>query len=507
MPAWGDVLPRLSLDPDPLTKDLPCMSAAGCHPSVADNPPTGYASIMADETPSVAGREAASAPQLASAVRNLSRAAVLVVGDAIMDRYIYGSAARISPEAPIPVLTVDREVVMPGGAGNVVRNLTAIGAATAFVSLVGDDTAGSDLTGLIGGQPRVEPWLLVQGGRRTTTKTRFLAGGQHLLRVDREQPQPIHPRLADRLVKIASDAVAATAVLVLSDYGKGVLAGDIPARLIAAARAAGRRVVVDPKGGDHARFAGADLILPEPAELAAETGMPVADEATAAAAAAALSRRHGFGAVLVPRVPDGITLFQREADGSETVHHFRAEASEVHDPAGGGDAVVAVMAAGLATGLSIAACARLGVLALGIVSRKSGIAVVRTEELLEGLTPGRGAARKLVSLPLAAEVIERWRHRGWRIGFLPAGGAACPEAVTLAARRWCDRLLVGVRGEADWAGQLAERPEVDLVALGADHTAEDTLRLLRPDVMLAAEPDPRLIALLGEWGGEVRPAG
>lgn len=456
---------------------------------------------------SSSGRDAVSPAQLAEAVNNLSRTTVLVVGDAMVDRYIYGTVSRVSPEAPVPVLNIDREVALPGGAGNVVRNLTALGAAVAFVSLVGDDPAGSDLTGLIGGQLRVEPWLLVQGGRTTTTKTRFLAGGQHLLRADREESQPIHPRLADRLIKIATDAVAATSTVVLSDYGKGVLAGDIPARLIAAARAAGRRVVVDPKGGDHARFAGADLIMPEPAELAGATGMPVTDETSAAVAASILSRKFGFGAVLVPRVPDGLTLLQIEADGSETVRHFRAEASEVHDPAGGGDAVVAAVAAGLASGLSLAGCARLAALSLGIVSRKSGIAVVRTDELLEGLTPGRGAARKLVSLPLAAEVIERWRHRGWRIGFLAANGSPCPETITQEARRWCDRLLVGVEDESAWAGEMAERPEVDLVAVGAGNGGEDTLRLLRPDVMMTTDADPRLTALLSEWGGQVRVPG
>ncbi|MCX8133038.1 MAG: PfkB family carbohydrate kinase [Roseococcus sp.] len=459
---------------------------------------------MADQPRADAGRDAVTPAQLAEAVRSIHRAAVLVVGDAMVDRYVYGSVSRISPEAPVPVLNVEREVALPGGAGNVVRNLTALGAAVAFVSLVGDDAAGSDLTALIGGQPRVEPWLLVQGGRTTTTKTRFLSGGQHLLRTDREEFQPVHPRLADRLVKIASDAVAATTTLVLSDYGKGVLSGEIPARLIRAARAAGRRVVVDPKGGDHARFAGADLIMPEPEELAGATGMAVHDEASAAAAASALSRRHGFGAVLVPRVPDGLTLLQAEPDGGETVRHFRAEASEVHDPAGGGDAVVAVVAAGLAAGLALPAVARLAALALGIVSRKAGIAVVRSDELLEGLTPGRGAARKLVSLPLAVEVIERWRHRGWRIGFLPADQADCPEETTRRARAWCDRLLVGVREETQRASEIAERPEVDLVAIGAGGAGEDTLRLLRPDVMVAPGQDPRLVALLREWGGELR---
>jgi D-beta-D-heptose 7-phosphate kinase/D-beta-D-heptose 1-phosphate adenosyltransferase len=325
-----------------------------------------------------------------------------------------------------------------------------------------------------------------------------------MLRTDREQAAPIHPRLADRLVKIASDAVAATTTLVLSDYRKGVLAGDIPARLIASAQAANRRVVVDPKGGDHARFAGADLIIPEPEELAGATGMPVHDETSVALAASALLRAHRFGAVLVPRAPDGLTLVEREADGSETVRHFRAEASEVHDPAGGGDAVVAVVAAGLATGLSLASVARLAALALGIVSRKSGIAPVRAEELLEGLTPGRSAMRKLVSLPLAAEVIERWRHRGWRVGLLQVNGAPCPEAITEQARRWCDRLLVGVQDEGEMAGLMAARPEVDLVAIGADRGGEELLRLLRPDVLVSTSESASLAALLSEWGGQVR---
>ena len=454
--------------------------------------------------PAPKGRDAVTPEQLCDAVRAMARGAVLVVGDAMVDRYVYGHVSRISPEAPVPVLMVDREVALPGGAGNVVRNLTALGAAVAFVSVVGDDTAGSDLTGLIGGQARVEPWLLVQGGRTTTTKTRFLSGGQHLLRTDLEQSAPIHPRLADRLVKIASDAVAATTTLVLSDYKKGVLAGDIPARLIASAQAANRRVVVDPKGGDHGRFAGADLIIPEPEELAGATGMPVHDEASVAAAASVLRRAHNFRAVLVPRAPDGLTLLELEADGTETVRHFRAEASEVHDPAGGGDAVVAVVAAGLATGLSLAAVARLAAVALGIVSRKSGIAPVRAEELVEGLTPGRGAIRKLVSLPLAAEVMERWRHRGWRIGLLQVNGEACPEAMTEQARRWCDRLLVGVESENAVAGLLAERPEVDLVAIGAGDGGEELLRLLRPDVLVSASGSPALATLLSEWGGELR---
>jgi D-beta-D-heptose 7-phosphate kinase/D-beta-D-heptose 1-phosphate adenosyltransferase len=445
---------------------------------------------------------------LVQAVRQLKRGTVLVVGDAMLDRYVYGSVQRISPEAPVPVLLVDRELALPGGAGNVVRNLTALGAAVAFVSVVGDDQAGSDLTGLIGGQPNVEPWLLVQGGRATTTKTRFVASGQHLLRADHEQVAPISARLADRLVRIAADAVAATAVMVLSDYRKGVLAGDVPTRLIAAARAAGRKVVVDPKGGgaapaDWAHYAGADLITPDCAELAEATGLPTGTEAEIAAAARALRDAHGFGAVLVIRGEAGVTLVE-----ADEAHHLPGDVAEMLDPAGAGDAVVAVAAAGMGAGLALPVVARLGALAAGIVMGKTGIAVVREDEFLEVLTPGRMAARKLATRAQAAERVERWRRGGYRVGFLAGGTAAADAALLAQARGWCDRLVVAVADDDATAEALAELPGVDLVTRYGAETPVDLIRLLRPDV-LVQDPlhAPDTVAggdLLQEWGGTVR---
>ena len=217
-------------------------------------------SAVPDEDLPTAFAHAPSKAILADAIRKLARTSVLVVGDAMLDRYIYGTVARVSREAPVPVLSVDREVALPGGAGNVVRNLGALGVAVAFVSVVGDDQTGSDLTGLIGSQPGVEPWLLVQGSRTTTRKTRFMARGQQLLRTDREDTSPIHPKLAERLLRIVRDARAATSVTILSDYGKGVLSGDMPAKIIANARTTGRPVVVDMRGTDFARYAGADVV-------------------------------------------------------------------------------------------------------------------------------------------------------------------------------------------------------------------------------------------------------
>ena len=461
-------------------------------------------------------------PDLADAVRALKRASVLVVGDAMLDRFVYGKVTRVSPEAPIPVLAVEREVAMPGGAGNVVRNLTALGTPVAFLSVVGDDQAGSDLTALIGGQPGVEPWLLVQGGRATTTKTRYIAMGQQIMRADHDPRGDIHPRLADRLVRIAQDTVAATRVMVLSDYRKGVLTAEVTERLIAAARAAGRKVVVDPKGEDYARYAGADLITPNRAELRQATGMSVDSEATLVEAARALRDRHRFGAVLVTRSEDGMTLLEGDA-----VHHFPAEAAEVHDVSGAGDTVAAVAAAALAAGLPLAVGARLANIAAGIVVGKVGTAVARELDLLEALTPERGALRKVVSRAAAVEQAERWRQRGWRIGFTNGCfDLLHPGHVHLLeqARSWCDRLIVGlnsdasvarlkgptrpVQGEAARAAVLASLATVDLVNVFDEDTPIELIRAIQPDVLIKGA-DYKVEQVVGgelvnEWGGVVR---
>ncbi len=285
---------------------------------------------------------------LRDAIRGMRRSSVLVVGDVMLDRYVYGTVGRISTEAPIPVLAVEREVALPGGAGNVVRCLSALGVATAFVSVVGDDQTGSDLTGLIGGQPNVEPWLLVQGGRQTTLKTRFVCQGQHLLRADWEEAAPIHPKLAERLVRIAEDAMAMTGATVLSDYGKGVLAEDVAARLISAGHTRGRPVVVYPRGTNYARYAGADVIVPTEAELARETGLDAQSDAQLREAATTLRDQHGFGAVVTLRGAQGISC--TSADGTEFHPIHRAAEFDV---TGSGDCAVGTLAAALGAALPL----------------------------------------------------------------------------------------------------------------------------------------------------------
>ncbi|MCK8786816.1 PfkB family carbohydrate kinase [Roseomonas sp. NAR14] len=479
---------------------------------------------------------------LADAVRQLRRASVLVVGDAMLDRYLYGTVNRVSPEAPVPILSVERELAMPGGAGNVVRNLTALGAAVAFISVVGDDQAGSDLTGLIGGTHNVEPWLLVQGGRPTTTKSRFLASGQQLLRADQEVAMPIHPRLAERLVKIAADAVAATSVMVLSDYRKGVLAGDVAPRLVAAGKAAGRRVVVDHKGADFAPYAGADLVTPNRAELRAATGLPVGTAEEVAAAARRLRDAHGFGAVLVTRGEHGVTLLEGTGE-AESVRHFPAVAQDVFDVSGAGDTITAIAAAGLAVGLPLALAAQLANVAAGIVVGKIGTATVRESEILQALKPENSVLRKVVTRALAVDQVDRWRRRNLRVGF--TDGSFDPlqpghRHLLEQARAWCDRLVVGLRSDDGVrrlkgagrpaqtavlrAATLASLGVVDLVTVFEEDTPLELIRLLRPEVLVRGPtqaggraggqgsglgsglgaPAVPGAELLAEWGGQLR---
>ena len=435
---------------------------------------------------------------LVAALPRLRHGSVMVIGDAMLDRYIYGTVERISPEAPIPVVSVEREVAMPGGAGNVVRNLTALGVPVAFVSVIGDDQAGSDLTALVGGQPNVEPWLLVQGSLVTTRKTRYIAQGQQLLRADREECRPVHPKLKERMLRIAGDAMAATNVTVLSDYAKGVLAGDVAPRLIEIARKAGRKVIVDPKGADYSRYAGADIITPNRRELAQATGMDVSTEDALVAAAVALRDKFKFGAVLITRSEDGMTLL----DG-KGVRHFAAEAPTVYDVSGAGDTVVAVLAAGVAAGLDLALAARLANVAAGIAVGKVGTAVVRDTDLAHALSTHGGTLRKITDPEGAVEQVERWRRMGWRVGFTNGCfDLLHPGHVHLLeqARGACDRLVVGlnsdasvqrlkgptrpVQPEAARAAVLASLAAADLVCVFDEDTPEALIDLIKPDLLV-----------------------
>lgn len=299
-----------------------------------------------------------------------AQARVLVVGDVMLDRYWFGDVSRISPEAPVPVVRVDRSEERPGGAANVARNAAALGAQVRLLSVVGQDEAGDALARALEQEP-LHASLHRDPDYATTIKLRVIGRQQQLLRVDFEA-QPGYEVLAEKMHEFQAQ-LAECDCLVLSDYGKGGLT-HIGA-MIEAARQAGKPILVDPKGDDWERYRGATLITPNQSEFRQVAGGWL-DEAGLNARAQGIRGRFDIQALLVTRSEAGMTLF----DG-QGAHHQPAEAREVYDVSGAGDTVIAAMAVGMAAGLPMADAMRLANKAAGIVVGKFGTAVASAEEL------------------------------------------------------------------------------------------------------------------------------
>jgi rfaE bifunctional protein kinase chain/domain len=308
--------------------------------------------------------------RIARAALHGTRGRILVVGDVMLDRYWFGEVSRISPEAPVPVVKVDRIEERPGGAANVARNAAALGARTTLLSVIGRDEAGRSLAQALR-REKVQAALHTDAAITTTVKLRVIGRQQQLLRADFETV-PGHEVLASKLRDFRR-LLKSCDVVILSDYGKGGLAHI--AQMIRLARAAGRPVLVDPKGDDYSRYRGATLITPNRSELRAVVGA-WGNEASLKRKAEALRRRLGLSGVLVTRSEEGMTLFTA---GQRL--HVPARAREVFDVSGAGDTVIGAIGVMLAAGMTLADAVGVANIAAGIVVGKFGTAVVYPEEL------------------------------------------------------------------------------------------------------------------------------
>ena len=303
-----------------------------------------------------------------------SRARVLVVGDVMLDRYWFGEVSRISPEAPVPVVKIERHEERLGGAANVARNVAALGARAGLLSVVGTDEAGRRLEELLAAE-KIDASLHEDARLSTTVKLRVIGRQQQLLRIDFEN-WPTHEVLRSKLAEFEA-RLADCNVVVLSDYGKGGLTHIT--EMIRLARAAGKPVLVDPKGDDYARYAGATLLTPNRSELREVVGR-WQDDAELTAKAQQLRRELGLEALLVTRSEEGMSLFMAESEG---VRHEPAIAREVFDVSGAGDTVIATLAVMLGSGLPLSQAMTLANRAAGIVVGKLGTAVATLDELKE----------------------------------------------------------------------------------------------------------------------------
>jgi len=324
---------------------------------------------------------------------DLGNQTVLCIGDLMLDEFVYGSVTRISPEAPTPVIAVKRTEVMVGGAGNVARNLVALGARCIFVGVVGDDDAGSALTKALAANPLIEFELVIDPARQTTRKVRFVSEhhSAHLLRADWESAGTINAAAEDALIGHALKAMPRAGAVVLSDYAKGALTQRVIRAIIDAANKVGKPVVVDPKGRDYSIYRGATLITPNRQELADATGTSAQTDDEIAQAATGLAKSLGAKAVLVTRSEAGMTLV---SDGApmQIITHVPAYPVRVRDVSGAGDTVVAVLAAMLAMKADFESAMRAANAAAAVVVGKRGTATLTVAELRSRILPAASLA-------------------------------------------------------------------------------------------------------------------
>ncbi|MEQ8991713.1 MAG: bifunctional D-glycero-beta-D-manno-heptose-7-phosphate kinase/D-glycero-beta-D-manno-heptose 1-phosphate adenylyltransferase HldE [Pseudomonadales bacterium] len=447
---------------------------------------------------------------------SLQNVHVLVVGDVMLDRYWIGSARRVSQEAPVPVVDVERTEDRPGGAANVALNVASLGARCTLVGAVGDDEAARTLGETLAAAG-VACDFVVWPDWPTTLKLRVVSQNQQLLRTDFERPLPAAVTAA--VLERAEAHLGAASAVVLEDYDKGVLAE--PAPLIRAAARAGVPVVVDPKHKPFARYGGADLIKPNLDEFRAAVG-PFADDDALVSLATALCAEHDFGALVVTRGGRGMTAVVR--DGRH--RHIPARAVDVYDVTGAGDTAAATLAVMRSIGWDALDCAQVANVASGIAVGKPGTVAVSGPELAMALDAGVRGDRGILGRTQLVDAVAQARARGERIVFtngcfdiLHAGHVAYLEE----ARALGDRLVVAVNDDASvrrlkGPGRpvnalerrlrvLSGLAAVDWVVGFPEDTPEALLAALRPDVLAKGGdygPDQVVGAdLVRGYGGEV----
>jgi len=438
-----------------------------------------------------------------AALRLMSAQTVLCVGDLMLDEFVYGEVARISPEAPAPVLAVARSELVVGGAGNVARNVAALGARCIFIAVVGNDDAGETLAGRLRAEPAIEAHLVVDPARITTRKIRFVSEhhSTHLLRADWERASPVEGETEKAVLAAALAALPRAASMVLSDYAKGLLTPRLIRALIDAAGKLGKPVVVDPKGKDFSIYQGATLITPNRHELAEVTRRAVESESEVAAAAAELNRAVGSAAVLVTRSEAGMSLVPAQGEAV----HVAAYPVKVRDVSGAGDTVVAVLAAMLAADAGFEPAMRAANAAAAVVVGKRGTATVSAAELRARILPAAALApeQKVVfDWSVLDDHLSEWRRQRLRVGFTNGCfDLLHPGHIKLLtqARAACDRLIVGLNGDASVrrlkgegrpmqevharAEVLAALEAVDLVVVFEEDTPLELIRRVRPRVL------------------------
>ena len=449
----------------------------------------------------------------------ISRPSILVIGDLMIDHYLWGATERISPEAPVQIVDIGKETSVLGGAGNVINNLISLGARVSVASVIGDDTIGKELSIMLESIGVKTERLVMQSGRQTSKKSRIIASNQQILRYDKESKEAIETGSVEKILAALKKDLFLYDMIILSDYGKGVLVPELTKGIIAQAKAAGKRVIVDPKGKDYSKYAGAHLLTPNKKEASEASGIEIKDDSSLRAALLWLKEECNLDRSMITLSEDGIAIFE------EDVLRFPTVAQEVFDVTGAGDTVIASIAFALSSGKSIEETARFANLAAGVVVGKIGSATVTLDEIeiYESSLHQSSSDAHIKSFDEIAVVIERCRTNQQRVVFTNG----CFDILHVGhvkylqiAKSFGDILIVGLNSDdsvrrlkgptrpvnkaEDRAYILAALEAVDYVVPFSEDTPHDLIKMIAPDVLVKGGDYEGKKVVGTEFAGELR---
>ena len=444
---------------------------------------------------------------------------ILVIGDLMIDHYLWGSCERISPEAPVQVVDVSRETTVLGGAGNVVNNLVTLGAKVDVSSVIGDDKSGVELTDMLKSIGVNTSNIIIQNGRKTSKKSRIIAVSQQILRYDKESKEDITSISSHKILHLLKQIVSTYDIIILSDYGKGVLSKELCQGVIKLANSNSVKVLVDPKGNDFSKYMGSYLLTPNKKEATLATGIDIVDENSLQEALLKLKDECDLGISLITLSEDGIATYDSELKIFPTV------AKEVFDVTGAGDTVIASIAYALSADKTIEDTAAFANLAAGVVVGKIGSATVTLDEIVEyeaSLHKSTSDAH-IKSFDDIDDIVKRYRKNGKKIVFTNG----CFDILHVGhvkylqeAKSFGDVLIVGLNSDEsvsrlkgptrpiniaqDRAYLLAALEAVDFVVPFEDDTPYELIKMIKPDVLVKGGDYKGKVVVGTEFASELK---
>jgi len=444
---------------------------------------------------------------------------ILVVGDLMIDHYIWGTCERISPESPVQIVDVTKETTLLGGAGNVINNLKALGAQVSVSSVIGDDDNGLELLNMLKAIDINTTNIVVQSKRKTSKKSRVVAVSQQVLRYDKESKEDIQKESVKNILEALSKSIKEYDIVILSDYAKGVLTEEVCQGIIKLSNKNGVKVLVDPKGGDFSKYRGSYLLTPNKKEAILATNIDIKDEETLKEALLKLKKECDLGISLITLSEDGIATYD------EKLKIFPTVAKEVFDVTGAGDTVIASIAFALSAGKSIEDIAAFANLAAGVVVGKIGSATVSLDEIEEyeaSLHKSTSDAH-IKSFEDINSIVERYKKSGKRVVFTNG----CFDILHVGhvkylqeAKSFGDVLIVGLNSDEsvsrlkgptrpvnvaeDRAYILAALEAVDFVVPFSEDTPHELIKMIKPDVLVKGGDYEGKRVVGTEFAGELK---